>query len=369
VLDTHYGTFQAYGRTSLAIRVHEIAALNELAKTSSVEVAAGGVANGVESEVNTAVTVATHPVQTVVGIPKGIAHLFHGYADTGQEAVADLKRSTGDAPTGAGTAKNVAHEGEDAAKRYADHYFGLSAAERRWYKKLGVDPYTDNAVLRAAVHRAAKVDAAASFGTRFLGLPSIPGIDLVSRATDAIYNEDPATIRARNRKTLAGYGLDAAEIDRWQNTLILGPTRQVLLIAAAEALDGVAGRAELFRHALGLTAQEEAQVYLRSVGLLVLVHRQTPVKTILPGLRLPAAQRTDGHVVLCGAFDAVYWTEDVATDETQIRQLLPSTGVTMLELWLTGTASERARAELRALGWELHESQAQAALNAGPATR
>src|SRR5207253_665232 len=90
-----------------------------------------------------------------------------------------------------------------------------------------------------------------------------------SRATDAIYHEDPATLRARARKTLAGYGLNPAEIDGWQNSLILSPTRQVLLLAAAEALNGVDGRGEIFRHALGLTAEVEAQVYLQSVALLV----------------------------------------------------------------------------------------------------
>ena len=361
VLDSRFGRFESYGRPALAIRVHEVGALTELAKTSSVDVVAGQVAGGVASQVQTVVGVATHPIQTVTGIPRGIGHLFHGYSDQASEAVADSKRSEDSSKAGGGTAKRVADKGGSAAKRYADRYFGMSAAERRWYQKLGVDPSTDNTALREAIHKAAKVDATASFGMRFVGLPSIPGVGLMSRTTDAIYNEDPATIRARTRTTLAGYGLDAKEIDRWQNTLVLSPTRQVVLLAAAEALPGVAGRAELFRHALGLKAEEETQVYLQSVGLLVLAHRASPVATILPGLRLPAAQRADGRVVVCGAFESVYWTEDVAKHETLLRQALPSTGVTGRELWLSGTASERARTELRALGWDVHESQSQPA--------
>ena len=356
VLDSSFGRFDAYGPLALAMRVREIAALTELAKTSTIEVAAGGMAHGVASEVNTAVNVATHPIQTVAGIPKGVAHLFHGYTDEAKEAAANARQAVSNSSTkGGGTKHSAASKGEEAAKRYADHYFGLSATERRWYQKFGVDPYTDNSVLRAAVHKTARVDAAANFGTRFVGLPGIPGIGLMSRATDAIYNEDPATLRARARKTLAGYGLNPAEIDGWQNSLILSPTRQVLLLAAAEALNGVDGRGEIFRHALGLTSEVEAQVYLQSVGLLVLAHGKRPVTAVLSGVRLPAARRADGHLIVCGAFDAVYWTAEVAKLEAQIRQVLPTTGVAVRELWLAGTASERARQELASLGWELHE--------------
>ena len=78
---------------------------------------------------------------------------------------------------------------------------------------------------------------------------------------DAVYKEDPATIRARSRATLAGYGLEAGEIDRWQNTPVLSPTRQLLLLKAAAVLNGVDGRGELFRRAMGLTTDAEAQVY------------------------------------------------------------------------------------------------------------
>ena len=107
---------------------------------------------------------------------------------------------------------------------------------------------------------------------------------------DAIYNEDPAVLRARQRQSLAALGLMSAEVERWQNTLVLSPTRQILLLEAAQALQGAAGRAELFRHAMGLTSETEAQVYLRSVGLLVVAHRRQPISAVLPGVRLPAAK-------------------------------------------------------------------------------
>jgi hypothetical protein len=356
VLDSRFGQFEAYGRVALVMRIREVAALTELDKKSRVELLTGGVAHGVESEVKAAAGVVTNPIGTVTGIPKGISHLFHGYTARGQETVAQVQRSADSSAGPGGSAHEAAASSERAAKHYAEQYLGVTAAERAWYKRLGVDPYTDNAVLRNAIRHDAKIEAAGSFGAKFIGLPVIPGIAITERVEDAIYNEDPATIRERVRKTLAGYGLSASEIEQWLNAPVLSPTRQVLLLSTAEALTGVAGRAELFRHSLDLTSVAEAQVYLRSVGLLVVAHRAGPLTRLIPGVRLPAAERANGELVVCGAFEAVYWTEGVASDEEQLRTSLPPQGAgSVRQLWLAGTISERARNALREHGWELHE--------------
>src|SRR6202042_3442961 len=155
------------------------------------------------------------------------------------------------------SAGNDTRTREAAATRYAEQYLGVTRAERGWYQKLGGDPYTDNPVLHAAVHSAAKFEAAGSFGVMFAGALAIPGIGITEPVVDAIYTEDPAVIRARSRKTLAGYGLSATEIERWLNARVLSPTRQVLLLSVAEALTGVAGRVELFRHSLDLSTVAE----------------------------------------------------------------------------------------------------------------
>jgi len=356
VLESHFGKFDAYGRLALALRVREVAALTELAKKSDIEIVAGGVGRGVESEVKTAVGVVKNPVQTVVGIPKGIAHLFGGYSARARETTADINNSSNSSQSGGNAGRNDVKKGEDAAKRYAARYLGITGAERGWYKRLGVDPYTDNATLRDAIHKAAKMEAVGSFGMKFAGLPAIPGIAIAQRTVDAIYNEDPAAVRERNRKTLAGYGLSAKEIEIWLNNPILSPTRQVLLMSAAQSLAGVEGRGELFRHSLDLKSAPEAQVYLRSAGLLVLAHGSHPLSALIPGVRLPAAQLADGHLVVCGAFEAVYWTEGVAKAEEALRASLPPQPAGAgRELWLAGTISDRARSELRDRGWELHE--------------
>jgi hypothetical protein len=356
VVDSRFGTFAAYGRLALAKRVGEVAALTELGRKTDIGLAAGGVEEGVASEVQTAVGVVKNPVGTISGIPRGIAHLFRGYTAQAQEAAAEVQRASKSAGSGVSAPGDELRKGERAARRYADRYLGVTGAERSLYKRLGVDPYTDNRVLRDAIHKAARTEALGSLGVKFAGLPAIPGIGITQRAVDAIYNEDPAVIRQRMRKSLAGYGLAAGEAEAWLNSPVMSPTRQVLLLSTAEALDGVAGRAELFRHSIDLTSDDEAQVYLRSAGLLVLAHKSHPLRDIIPGVRLPAAERADGQLVVCAAFEAVYWTKDVAESEEQLERLLPPqrNGI-VRELWIAGAMSARARGALQAREWSLHE--------------
>jgi hypothetical protein len=349
VIDSRFGLFPAYGREALKFRVREMAALTQIAKTTDVEVVAKTVEGSVQSQVKTLSQVATHPVSTVVGIPKGIGHLFHGYKAQADEFIDDNKSHDGSK----GPA-NVTATAKSDAVRYADRYLGVSAAERRYYQQLGVDPYTNNKVLRKAVGHLARINAATNLGMHFAGVPGLPYLGDIRRAMDAIYNEDPAVLRARQRVTLAGYGLTAAEIKRFENTLLLSPTRQSVLEEEAKLLDGVAGRDELYRHAMSVTSEEEVQVFLQSTRMLAQLHKQHPIAKILAGLRLPTALTSDGHIVVIGAFDALYWTEDVAGYEAALRAALPPASAG-LQLWLSGSISPRARSELTSRGWDVHE--------------
>jgi hypothetical protein len=348
VIESHFGTFAAYGQAALKIRLREVAALTQISKTTDIDVISKSVSRHVETDAKTMGRVVTNPVGTVTGIPKGIGHLFSGYKAQANELKEKSKSH------GTNGSSSIAHDATANAKRYADRYLGVSAAERRYYQQLGVDPYTNNEVLRKAVHHLAKVDAAANLGMHFVGIPGVPYLGDVKRAMDAIYNEDPAVLRARQRAALASYGLSADEISHFENTLLLSPTRQSLLAEAAKSLDGVVGRDELFRHAVSLTSDVEMQVFLQSTGLLVSLHAHRPVARILAGLRLPTAQFADERIAVLGAFDSVYWTEDVAGYESALHALLPEASKG-LEIWVSGTISPGARVELTKRGWDVHD--------------
>jgi hypothetical protein len=352
VVDSRFGSYTAYGRRALDLTLQEIKALSRIAKTSDVEVVMASAERGVETDIKTAAGVALHPVRTIVGIPRGIAHLFKGYSAQAKEIASKIKNAGQPA---------AGHQGGSGAKiasdasRYADQYLGISAAERRWYQHFGVDPYTNNSVLRRAVARLAKIDATTSLGMKFATLPAIPFVGQMRRVMDAIYNEDPAVLRARRRDTLLGYGLSPAEIDRFDNTLLLSPTQQHRIEEAANQLTGVEGRSELFRHAMSVTSDYEVGVFVNSLEMLAAAHHRNPVARIVSGLRLPTAQLVDQRVLVFGAFDQIYWTQDVGAYEQALHLALPA-DTKGLELWTSGKVSERARAELNKRGWDVHES-------------
>lgn len=357
VIASRFGVFQAYGIDALNTRLREIGALTTLENTSAGQVVVESAVRGLREQAQSLVDVATHPVGTLRGIPTGIGHLLGGYRAQAQEITADVAHTV--KPSGGSGAKDsegrslerVGTAATRAARNQAVQYLGLSAAEQRWYAKLGVDPYTDNAVLRRVVVRMARIDAAASFGMRFAPV-GIPFAGEVQRALDAINHEPPAVLRKRRRESLLRAGLTVQEITRLEHTPFLTPTRQTVLVNAVDSLDGVAGRAELLRHAMAVQSEDETEVFLQSTLLLMRYQEHHRIARILAGVRIPAAELPDGRVAVFGAFDAVEWTPDVAGYERNLREALPR-GVRR-EVWVTGSVSPRARAELAQHGWVVH---------------
>jgi hypothetical protein len=371
VIDSRFGQFSAYGQQALKVRVLEIAALTELSKRSDIDVAAKSVEGHVASDAKTVKQLVTNPVGTIAGIPQGVGHLFGGVKAQAGELHERVKADTGDGCGSPTETSNKAGEPESSkptcrsgsklaenvksdATRYADKYLGLSAAERGYYQQLHVDPYTDNPVLRKAVRHLARIEAATNLGMHFAGVPGVPYLSDVRRAMDTLYNEDPAVLRARERKALDQQGLSEPEITRFENTLLLSPTRQLILEQAAQALHGVDGRDEIYRHAMSVTTETEMQVFIESVRLLVRVHARQPIVHVLPGLRLPSGLTRERRIVVAGAFDAVSWTKDVAAYESALHEALPAE-IHGLDVWLSGSVSTRALHELAARGWVVHD--------------
>jgi hypothetical protein len=350
VVESHFGEFEAYGRDELGVRLREIAALSQIAEISDSEAALKAVTRGINEDAKAVVSVATNPVGTVLGIPRGIGHLLGGYrARAGEITSKNHKTKSTDAE---GADEPAANHPKESAASYVDRYMGLSEAERRWYAKLDIDPYTRNEVLRRAVQRLAKVDSKVTFGMKFV--PGVPYAGEAKRALDAIYKEAPAALREKRHKDLASFGLTPAEVERFENTMLLDPTRQTALVDAMKTLEGVSGREELLRTAMSVTSEWEVEVFLRSAGQLLRMHARRPITRILAGLRLPCAQFADRRVAVFGAFDAVQWTAEVAGYEGAIIGALPA-DIPAREVWLSGAISPRARAALEQRGWEVHD--------------
>jgi hypothetical protein len=118
---------------------------------------------------------------------------------------------------------------------------------------------------------------------------------------------------------------------------------------------------------MGLTSDDEVAVFIQSTRMLARLHAQQPLARILAGLRLPTAETRDGRTVVLGAFDAVYWTEEVAGYEAALKAALPPTAHT-LEVWLSGSVSPTAHDTLTSHGWVVHDHAWDALNGSSPAS-
>lgn len=345
-----YGRFEAYGKPTLAIRVQEIGALAELAEVSKAEVFAGSTLRAITSPVTAVAEFAKRPVETLKGVGGGIGRMYKRAKRTAGEIKEDLEERDeegGEAASG----------GEaEAAKKYANKYFGVTGGERRWSEKLGVDPYTTNEILRKAIREVARVDAAGSFSVKLVGMPSIPGVRLIADVNQLVWSKDPGELKELNARSLAGMGVDETLIERFfDNPFFLSPSRQTRFVAALAALDGVVDRPVAVELAAGAKSEAEALFQVGNALMLQWLHGgEAPLARLAPSRIVPVGLTADGRLAVAVPLDYVVWTEDLAASIERLGEIGSGLGARRREVWFGGEASERCRRELEDRGWKIY---------------
>ena len=113
----------------------------------------------------------------------------------------------------------------------------------------------------------------------------------------------------------------------------------------------------LLRQALDKRTEAEIWFHLDSAALLARLRGNgVPVASILPGSKLTIAETSDNRLITVLGVDHLVWTQDIDRIAKQYVAFLANRPKAKEEIWLTGTASGRTKAELVALGYELHEN-------------
>ena len=109
VLRSDYGDWEVTGTALLAVRVREVEALATLDEVSKTEVFVKAAADAGVGQLKAVTQFATHPVESVKGIPSGIGRMFKRY-----------KRQAGDAVET--TKEFVASDDEDNVEAVVAHH-------------------------------------------------------------------------------------------------------------------------------------------------------------------------------------------------------------------------------------------------------
>lgn len=361
-IESRFGTWEARGEEEVATRIREIAALARLEEVSKTEVFLEAVRTSATAPLRLAQDVAEKPVETLTGIPKSVGRWFKRTSFRVREAYRDASEAIAEERAGqAGQGEPASGQTDEErqakveakAREEARDYLRISGAERRWYRELRVDPYTDNEVLRQAVESVARVEGLTGFGMKFAGLPSLPGSREISKTMDLVWETDPVDLLLANRERMLAAGLSKETARAFEDSS-LTLTEQTLFLDALDSLEGVAGREHLVARALDPETRRDGRSLAIMAVLLARLHRGgTPLAAILPGAVLPVARTAGGDLITVSTAGALFWTEAIAEAAHGFAAIYADDAARERRLYVTGIASERFATEAGRRGWKV----------------
>ena len=152
-------------------------------------------------------------------------------------------------------------------------------------------------------------------------------------------------------------GIKEEDIHRFFLNALYSPRHTTIITTALDDLTGVDDR-EAFLAAAGEANSEELVLFFQHIAEMMRgYHVQVGgVDRLLALPRIPALYTKDQALVVMLPVDYLFWTSRVARVAQALTSQVPSRPrVVRRELWLAGNVSPRARAELNALGWAVHE--------------
>ena len=374
-IHSNFGGFTAGSTAMLVKRVHEIAAIAELKKITRSQAFA-------DAAKKAGINIVTAPIravekaadtvsdpkklgQTIASIPGGVVSLFSYAASQVESGASYVYQSGKDVVSGESSASGTPAVGIDDAADLAGRLVGADKATREWYRKLGLDPYTDNQVLQDEIRRIVQVESAVKIGFHF-----VPGLGLLSevstfnqyvkRAEQMAAFEDPTKLAGKHRSSLEAMGVGEKQIDAVMDNQAYTPTIRALLIDGLEQLKTVKDRPEYVEMANRAETQETAMFFASAAQELAEVQASgEALAEIADGIRLPAAVTEKKRLIVVLPVDHLVWTRYVAAIAGQaIERTRSSYQLTGIEMRIGGTTSDRCRSELQARGVSLVESAA-----------
>src|SRR6266404_7178464 len=250
---------------------------------------------------------------------------------------------------------------EDSAMAQA---LQMSSYKREYAKQLGIDPYSSNAVLQKELGSVAWAAAAGNLtlgaATMASGSSVVAGLSYarnIDQAVNIVASEPPSELMIRNRAALKKMGINKDLAERFLAQRQYSPRAKTILIMALSGMTRTAGRGAVLEVSLQAPDETTAIFYQQLAELLNAYDaRVAAIARLEPRHRLVLARRSDGKVVILAALDYAIWNEQAASAAAALaRSLQLKPGGDDVELWITGTASERFKAEAAAIGIRVTE--------------
>jgi len=352
-ITSDYGELSAEGRTLLQVRLREVEALGNLDEVSKSAVFVKAAGTSVLNVGKGVASVIKDPEATAKGIGNGVKRFG---TNLGRKAKRTADSATDSGKDSSTADKSSTDKAADASAGAAKSVLGVNGAMRRWARKLQVDPYTSNLVLRKALEDVAKIDAAGGIAAKVVvPIPMVVGA--TASVGDLVWGKDPEELLKINEQRVAALGTPPAAAKEFFKNKVFTLGYQTRFIAALDAVK-VPGCGSYVDTAEESENERQVVFFTDSAILLQEFHAKTPVVSILPDSRAVVAKTKDGRAVILLAVDYVRWTEAF---EKSLREILARAkselGASKVELQLTGRASAGTQQALKGLGVTLTKAR------------
>ena len=325
-VDTRWGPFTIKGSDLMRVRAREMAATAELAQIDSAGTLVNAAGRTALKPLATAKDLVTAPGKTIGDTVRGVGNLF-GSVDASMAATDPNKEKLIPSLTGGATAR------------------------RKLAYDFGVDPNTrflplDDELTRLATANAigeTTTNAGLAFVTGGAGIAiSVGGTSHTLRL--ALRDKTAGQLEKEGRQLLAAMGVSGGTMEAFYSNPNLSPTDKAIIVAALMNLGQTSGREIFIAGAANARSIEMGFFYRRQAELIAGFDKNVAPVTafVRMGGGAPMLQTGKGTVTVLPV-DYLYWSPP-------LEGLVAGAG-SHGQVWITGRASERATAQLAALGW------------------
>ena len=335
-VESKFGTFQAGSTKDLEILVHEIAAIAAMKQVETDDTAMAGLKQSGQNTVTGLKNLFNDPQAALEGAASGVGSLFNRAKET--------------------VGKREATAAEDS--RF-EQLVGISKSKGIIATRFGVNVYSRNRVLQEELDRLGRADYVGGLGVGIASsfVPGIGGLVLTTSGTARLLNEAINTTPAselwlQNKNKLLAMGLDSDIVELFLNNPSFSPALETVLVATLESMKGVDDRGLFIKVALQAADPAMASTITKIAVMSAGYHKKiAPLKGFSPMARLTQGVRRDGAKVVLLPTDYITWDKRVAEAATAVGG---EANGGSLELWVLGSLSKKATAELQEMGWMVH---------------
>lgn len=373
-LNTPYGELSADSVELLAIRQAEMPAIEVLERASRSAAFAHALAQRLEKTGNSVWQVVSHPIDTVAGLPRGVARYFRkqverwsNRAQSASDRIARKLGSDGDPFRGAqaplasaraplpgepDTPKDKPWYGSAGKEvgREIKRQLDYSKMRREMARHLGVDPSSSNPLLRERLDELAWAAVAGNFSGG-AALDAVGGsaaevISVGGRLNSLVWELDEENLREKNRSRLANWCSDDFAVRQFVRRGGFNDSLRTALADELDELKPVKGCNDLIEIGTGTRSELEAR-YLVNALRLIRAQGGRGGELSVVGAAL-VWRGEDGRLLLPLPLDWLSWTGDMAEFFAA-----PQFRVEDKSVLVGGEASIGAQRALAARGWNL----------------